>query len=83
MNLFVKIPLWDIQTIRGRVTDFTTAHVCAVCGKPLIVGKEYKQIHLLTTGEIVSYDGDDVAESQGFFPVGPECEKRLVLKFAF
>jgi hypothetical protein len=40
-------------------------------------------VHLLTSGNIVSYSGDDIEDSQGFFPIGNDCAKKLVIQFAF
>jgi hypothetical protein len=37
----------------------------------------------LNNGNIVSYFGDDIEGSQGAFPVGSECAKKLVIQFAF
>jgi len=40
-------------------------------------------VHYLTNGNIVSYGGDDIENSQGMFAVGSECAKKLVIDFAF
>lgn len=79
---FIEIPLEEIQT--GDLTkDRTTYNCCLICGKALKAGIHYRMVHLLSNGNIVSYAGSDVDNSQGFFPVGNECVKRLVINFAF
>ncbi len=78
----IEIPLEELKTGKGRDTDTTLNDVCLICGKP-IKSKTPKMVHLLTNGNIVSYEGEDIEGDQGFFPVGPECEKKLVIKFTF
>ena len=78
----IKIPLEEVQTEKARSMDISNSFCCAICGKKLKEGKEYKYIQLLTTGEIVS-TAEDIENSQGFFPVGSECVKRLVINFSF
>lgn len=56
---------------------------CVICGRAVDV-KRAAYVHLLTTGELASKDepvADD--EDQGFFPIGPECAKRLPAAFRF
>ena len=79
----IEIPLKEVQTGNARNMDITLNNCCCICGKPIKEGKETKMVHLLTNGNIISWDGDDIEGDQGFFPVGKECEKRLVIQFAF
>jgi hypothetical protein len=81
IQLIVQVPLWDLQTEKARKIDITITHCCVICAKP-IKGDKYKSVQLLTNGNIVSTD-EDIEDSQGFFPVGPECSKKLILNFAF
>jgi hypothetical protein len=78
----IEIPIEELQTeyARDNWGDFDTDQ-CCLCGKK--VGKNPKWVHYLTNGNIVSYSGDDIAECQGFFPVGAECAKKLIIQFAF
>ena len=78
----IEIPIYELQSKDaqenwGQYQD----KQCCLCGKK--VGKNPKMVHYLTNGNIVSYSGDDIQESQGFFPVGNECAKKLVIQFAF
>ena len=78
----IEIPIEELQTedARNNWGDYNTDQ-CCLCGKK--VGKNPKYVHYLTNGNIVSYNGDDIEESQGFFAVGSECAKKLVIQFAF
>lgn len=63
--------------------DISLDNYCVICGRKIKEGSKSKMVHLLTNGNIVSYDGSDVTNSQGFFPVGSECVKKLQINFAF
>lgn len=79
---FIEIPLDELQNEDARNNwGSWNEDRCCLCGKK--VGENPKMVHYLTNGNIVSYDGSDVANSQGFFPVGKECAKKLVIQFAF
>lgn len=85
MNLIqriVEIPLYEIQTEKAQNMDITISHCCCICGKPIKEGALVKSVQLLTNGNIVSTD-QDYENSQGFFPVGNECAKKLVINFTF
>lgn len=78
----IEIPIEELQTEDARENwGNYNSDQCCLCGKK--VGKNPKYVHLLTDGNIISYSGDDVENSQGFFPVGSECAKKLVINFAF
>ena len=79
----IEIPLFELQTEEAKNMDITTSNCCCICGKKIKEGIEYKMVHLLENGNIVSYDGNDIIGSQGFFPVGKECAKKLVIQFSF
>jgi len=78
----IEIPLHELQNedAQNNWGDYNE-NQCCLCGKK--VGKNPKMVHYLTNGNIISWSGDDVANSQGFFPVGSECAKKLVIQFAF
>lgn len=80
---FIEIPLSELQNEKAKNMDITTGNYCVICGRKIKEGTKSKMVHLLTSGNIVSYDGSDVVESQGFFPVGSECVKKLQINFAF
>lgn len=60
------------------------ADQCFLCGRPLTAKavENGSYIHLTTSGFLVErdYEGDD---SQGCFPVGSECAKRIPRPFKF
>lgn len=86
IQLFVEISLDDV---RSKNYDKNVDHAggehtdtCHICGKRIKDISKAKTVHQLTNGNIVSYGGDDVENSQGFFPVGNDCAKKLVINFA-
>jgi len=78
----IEIPLSELQSedAKQHWNDYNE-NQCILCGKK--VGKNPKMIHYLTNGNIVSWEGEDIENSQGFFPVGSECAKKLIIQFAF
>lgn len=82
----IEIPLSEIQSpnygsnIKRYGEDGNT---CICCGKRIKNYPDCKMVHLLTNGNIVSFGGDDIENSQGFFPIGNDCAKKLVITFAF
>ena len=79
----IEIPLSEIQTEKAKKMDITLTHCCCICGKPIKKDAKYKNVHLLTNGNIISWSGSDIENSQGFFPVGIDCAKKLVIQFSF
>ncbi len=77
----IEIPLQEVQAEKAKAMDVTLGVCCIICGKR-VKSRNTKYVQLLTNGNIVSTD-QDIEGSQGFFPVGPECEKKLIIKFAF
>ena len=80
----IEIPLHEVQSpnYENNLERFGDhSDTCLICGKR--TKGNTKSVHLLTNGNIVSYSGDDIEESQGFFPVGSDCAKKLTIKFAF
>lgn len=78
----IEIPIEELQNedAKNNWSNYKE-NQCVLCGKKL--GKNPKMIHYLTNGNIISYNGEDVVNSQGFFPVGSECAKKLIIQFAF
>lgn len=78
----IEVPINELQTENAKNNwgNYNT-NQCCLCGKK--VGKNPKYVHYLTNGNIISYGGNDIQNSQGYFPVGNECAKKLVIQFAF
>lgn len=82
----IQIPLDEVRSekydsnieLYGDHSD-----TCFLCGKRTAGKPNTKHVHFLNNGNLVSYAGDDIENSQGHFPVGPECAKRLIIQFAF
>lgn len=57
---------------------------CIHCGLPTA---EKLFVHMTTCGRIVNTTADDLAvfnyDSQGAFPIGPECAKKFPAEFIF
>ncbi len=53
---------------------------CLFCGKE--IKKQEYFVHLLTNGCLINTD-QEVAGSQGFFPIGSECKKKIPSDFYF
>lgn len=84
IHAVVEIPLSDVRSPKydeniERYGEYE--NTCLICGKRVKDSMTSKQVHLLTNGNIVSYMGDDIEGSQGFFSVGNDCAKKLVIKF--
>lgn len=75
----IQIPLEEIQTYKAGNT--IGKNPCLICGKE-IKTKSHKWVQLLTNGNIISTD-QPIENSQGFFPVGNECAKKLTIQFSF
>ncbi len=81
IQAIVEMPLHELQSedAKSNWSDYSD-NQCCLCGKK--VGKNPKMIHYLTNGNIISTD-EHHDKSQGFFPVGSECAKKLIVNFAF
>ncbi len=81
----IEIPLEEVRSQRydqniDRLGE--NVNTCFICGLRIKNMKTAKSVHYLTNGNIVSYAGDDIANSQGHFPVGSDCAKKLIIQFA-
>jgi len=80
----IEIPLEEVRSEQydNNIENFGEhSDTCFICGKR--TNGDTKMVHYLTNGNIVSYYGDDIEGSQGAFPVGKDCAKKLVIQFAF
>lgn len=80
MDKAIEVSLYELQTTKARNEDITVTGGCAICGKPIKDENNALYIHLLTNGNIVS-SFEDFENSQGCFPVGSECAKKLIINF--
>jgi hypothetical protein len=55
------------------------SETCFICGKRT---QSKQLVHYLVSDELIAYGGD-VEDSQGFFPIGSNCAKKLPKKFIF
>lgn len=55
---------------------------CFLCGR-VVDNDKRKHIHLLCDGRFVDSADDFGRNDQGFFPVGPECSRKLPKNFLF
>ena len=81
---FIEIPLSEVRSEKyeaniDRYGDHSDT--CFICGKRIKNNDNAKSVHYTTNDTIVSYMGDDLEESQGFFPVGNDCAKKLIISF--
>jgi hypothetical protein len=82
----IEIPLQEVRSpeYEKNLQKYgDNQDTCICCGRKVKSFPECKMVHLLTNGNIVSYPDEDIEGSQGFFPVGNDCAKRLVISFAF
>lgn len=60
------------------------ADTCECCGRRTA---EKQFVHYTTSGDVVNSEQEDLSsidrESQGFFPIGPECAKKYPKEFIF
>lgn len=57
---------------------------CVCCNKPMKPEQVKYMVHMTTDWLMIDTDDEKlVDDSQGFFPVGPECKKNLPKQFVF
>lgn len=56
---------------------------CLFCNKPMEVTENTLHVHLTTDGNITSLDDSQCENSQGCFPIGNECAKKVDKSFLF
>lgn len=79
----IEIPLEELQTDKGKEMNNRGNNPCIICGKEIKKDARHKWVHLLENGNIVSWQDNDIEGTQGLFPVGMDCAKKLVIQFAF
>lgn len=84
------IEIIELDSIRSAKYDDTIerlgdhSNTCFICGKPTA---KNTFVHLATSGHLVPADIDETElqfrnlESQGCFPIGSECAKKVGKKF--
>ena len=80
----IQIPIDEVRSkqYESNIDKYGDhSDTCFICGKRIKADNK-KYVQYLTTGEIISTD-QEVEDSQGFFPVGSDCAKKLVIQFAF
>lgn len=72
----IEIPIIELQNKNAKENwgDFNE-NQCCLCGKK--VGENATFVHYLTNGNITNVNDDEVENSQGCFPVGSECAKKI------
>jgi len=79
-----QIPIDEIRkesyydTIEKIGEDTNT---CFICGKRIKNISTANYIHIYTNGTIVSNEMPEDENSQGCFPIGPNCSKKLPKNF--
>ena len=86
IDWIVEYPLDDLRSPKyvANIKKYGDhSDTCIICGRRMTGSKKIRYVHLLTNGNIVSYGSDDITQSQGFFPVGSDCAKKLIIQFTF
>lgn len=81
---FEKIELSSVRSSKYEENierEGDHSDTCFICGKRTKTEKP-KHVHYLTSDELIAYGGD-IEDSQGFFPIGSNCAKKLPKKFIF
>ncbi len=81
----IEIDLEEVRSMQyeGNIEIYGDhSNTCFLCGKRIKDTSKTKWVHYTTKGTIISTN-EDVEDSQGFFPVGNDCAKKLIIQFAF
>lgn len=78
-----EIQLMDVQS--PKYDDYVEKHgeyhdTCFLCGKRIKDGRELL-VHYTSNGTLVNVFSDELEISQGCFPVGRDCAKKLPADF--
>lgn len=73
----------QLDTVQSdKYNDDGTQNPCLCCGKEVKTEKYF--VHLCTDGNLTSEEDENKIEnSQGLFPIGSECRKKLPKEFVF
>jgi len=76
----IDLPAYDADKREANEARYRSNHVgtCIVCGRPLSRSQADNGawVHMSTDWQVISPD-DTEADSQGFFPIGSECAKKI------
>lgn len=81
----IEIPLDEVRSEKYEKNIHTygeDSNTCFICGKRIKNIGNAKYVQFLTNGNLVS-SNEDLENSQGAFPVGNDCAKKLVINFTF
>lgn len=74
---------YDVQS--AKYDDFTrygSANPCHICGRE-IADSSALMVHMTTDAELTTATESEVDNSQGFFPIGSGCARKLAKAFIF
>lgn len=78
-NKIVEIDLYDVRNedrYRDNIDRYgDTSDTCFICGKLLKEG--YDLVHYTEYGNLTNSEDDNYPNSQGWFPVGSDCIKKV------
>lgn len=81
MNTLKKIELKRAARYDANIETFGEhSNTCCVCGRTTA---QKLHVHMCTSGNIWNTILEEGFESQGAFPIGPECAKRYPREFVF
>lgn len=84
MENISKINLSEIAINTNKEFNFkANQEPCIVCQKPMNVSDKTKYVHMLTSGYLINSLHNYEFDSQGLFPIGNDCCKRLPKDFIF
>lgn len=63
-------------------TRYGSANPCFICGRE-ITDKKSLMVHYTETGYLTTAAEGEVDNSQGFFPIGSGCARKLPKRFIF
>lgn len=78
----IKIPDNAFREVQGKKGK-EIHNPCCICGREVNL-KRGGMVHMTTDGTFTTApDDSQIDNSQGFFPIGPECKKLLPKEFIF
>ena len=82
MENVIKLNVDDYQTPTDKHFEYKkNQEPCIICERPVNITDKTKYVHYLTSSHFTNVM--DHADSQGFFPIGNDCCKRLPKDFIF
>lgn len=79
----IPCPTFAVDRSNGREPKDWDGECCHFCGKPLSL-KNRHYVHMTNSNELVNVKvpEETVENSQGWFPVGPVCKKKVPRGFS-